>query len=316
MPGAALESLTAEFEIEVHPHDSPLPPAQLIEACREVEGLLVAGARITPEVIASATKLRAVSNAGVGYDNIDVAGCTARRIPVTNAAGVLEETTADLAFALLLAAARRIVEADQYLRAGRWAQWQWGLLHGADIHHKTLGLYGFGHIGQAMARRGLGFSMRILYNTRHRVSEEIERELHACYVDRQTLLRESDFLSLHVPLTPETRHAVGAQEFGLMKSTAFLINTARGKVVDEEALVAALKAAKIAGAGLDVFEGEPKVHPELVAMPNVVLAPHIGSATAETRFKMAKIAAENLAAMLKGSRPKNVVNPEVYENRK
>ena len=267
---------------------------------------------MTEEVLQQAPKLRVVSNTGVGYDNIDVAACTRRRIPVTNTPGVLTETTADLAMALLLAVARRMVEGDRFVRDGQWREWKWDLLHGVDVHGKTLGLLGFGRIGQAMARRGRGFSMRILYHARHRVAESMERELEARYVDRDTLLGESDFLSLHLPLTPETRHVIGAKEFALIKPTAFLINTARGAVVDEEALAEALKAHRIAGAGLDVFEREPWVHPALLEMKNVVLMPHVGSATAETRLKMAMLAAENLLAALDGRRPPNVVNPEIY----
>lgn len=314
LPAAVLGLLSARCDLSFHPEDAPLAPAQLAEHCREVEGLLVVGARVTEEVLSHAPKLRVVSNTGVGFDNIDVAACTRRRIPVTNTPGVLTDTTADLAFALLMAVARRVVEGDRFVREGRWRNWEWGLLHGADIHHKTLGLYGLGRIGQAMARRGRGFSMRILYHARRRVAEAVERELEAQYVDRDTLLRESDFLSLHVPLTQESHHAIGVQELSLMKPTAFLINTARGPIVDEHALASALESRKIAGAGLDVFEKEPQLHPALLKMPNVVLAPHVGSATGETRFKMAKLAAENLLAALDGKRPPNVVNPEIYDH--
>ncbi len=297
-----------------HPEDAALKPEQLAERCRDVEGVVVSGTRLTEEVLNQASKLRVVANAGVGYDNIDVGACTRRGIAVTNTPGVLTDTTADLAFTLLLAVARRVVEGDRLVREDRWQRWEWGMLHGADIHHKTLGLYGLGRIGQAMARRGRGFSMRILYHARRRVPEAIERELAAQYVDGDTLLRESDFLSLHVPLTEETRHLVRAPELALMKPTAFLINTARGVVVDEEALVQALQAGKIAGAGLDVFEREPQVHPALLKMNNVVLMPHVGSATAETRLKMAMLAAENLLEALAGRRPPNLVNPEVYSD--
>jgi glyoxylate reductase len=312
LPRAALEGLTANYDVEIRPQDAPLTPEQLAVACRDVEGLLVAGVRVTEEVLQQAEKLRAVSNAGVGYDNIDVAGCTARKIPVTNTAGVLEETTADLAFALLLGAARRIVEGHRYIKEDRWHRWQWGLLQGADVHHKTLGVYGFGRIGQAMARRGHGFSMRVLYYQRHRAPEDVQSESQARYVDRETLLREADFLSLHVPLTTETLHAIGANELAQMKPTAFVVNTSRGKVLDEGALVEALEQHRLAGAGLDVFEREPHIHPGLEGMSNVVLAPHIGSATVETRFRMAKLAAENLADLMEGRRPANVVNPEVF----
>lgn len=307
-----LDLLAARCDLEVHNADAPMKASELAEACRDVEGLLVVGARVSEEVLSQAPKLRVVANAGVGYDNIDVEACTRRSIAVTNTPGVLTDTTADLTFALLMAAARRIVEGDRFVREGRWQRWEWGYFWGADIYAKTLGLYGFGRIGQAVARRARGFSMRTLYHSRRRVAEAIERELDARYVDKQTLLGESDFLSLHLPLTRETEHAIGAAELALMKPTAFLINTARGKVVDEDALVAALKEKKIAGAGLDVFEHEPRVPPALIELPNVVLAPHLGSATAETRLKMAMLAAENLLAALEGRRPPNVVNPEVY----
>jgi glyoxylate reductase len=311
LPPAAIEYIAARCEITVHGTDAPLEPARLAEACRDAEGLAACGVRVTEEVLAAAPRLRVVANVGVGYDNIDVAACTRRGIRATNTPDVLTDATADFAFALLMAVARRVVEADRYVREGRWQRWQWGLLWGADVHGKTLGIWGFGRIGQAMARRGRGFDMRVLYHSRHRAPEGLEREIGAQYVDRERLLRESDFLSLHVPLTTEARGMLRAPELALMKPSAFLINTARGKVVEEEALVKALKGGKIAGAGLDVFEGEPRVHAELLALPNVVLAPHIGSATGETRLKMALLAAENLLAALDGKRPPNLVNPEV-----
>jgi len=312
LPQEALNLLATHCEVQVHPADSALKPAQVGGACREVEGLLAVGVRVNQEVLSQAGKLRVVANCGVGYDSIDVAACTRRKIVVTNTPGVLTDTTADLAFALLLAVARRVVEADRFVREGRWQRWEFAMMWGADIHHKTLGIYGLGRIGQAMARRGRGFDMQILYHSRRRADGAIEHELGAHYVDRETILRESDFLSLHTPLTPETHHLIGAREFSLMKPSAFLINTARGKAVDEEALVAALKSRRIAGAGLDVFEHEPHLHPELPKLVNVVLLPHVGSATAETRLGMAMLAAENLLAALEGRRPPNVVNPEVY----
>jgi len=311
LPAPVLELLAAHCEVRLHREDNPIPIEQLAEACREVEGLVVCGQRVPEAVLIEAPALRVVSNVGVGYDNVDVAACTRRSILVTNTAGVLEETTADLSFCLLLAVARRIVEGDEYVRQGRWKQWEWGLLWGADVYGKTLGIYGFGRIGQAVARRGGGFSMRILYQSRHRASEAVETELGAQYVDRETLLRESDYLSIHVPLTAETRHLIKAEDFRRMRPTAFLINAARGPVVDEEALVAALQDRAIAGAGLDVFEAEPRVHPGLLGLPNVVLMPHVGSATGETRLRMAMLAADNLLAALRGKRPPNLVNPEV-----
>jgi glyoxylate reductase len=311
LPLAAIEHIATRCDVTVHPVDSPLQAGQLAEACRDADGLVASGARVNEEVLAGAPRLRVVANVGVGYDNIDVAACTRRRIAVTNTPEVLTDTTADLAFALLMAVARRVVEADRYVRDGHWHRWQWTLLWGGDVYGKTLGVWGFGRIGQAMARRGRGFSMQVLYHSRRRAAEALESELGARFVERETLLRESDFLSLHVPLTPETHHLIGASELALMKPTAYLINTSRGKVVEEEALVQALGEKKIAGAGLDVFEHEPHVHPELITLPNVVLAPHVGSATRETRLKMAMLAAENLLAALDGRRPPNLVNPEV-----
>ena len=313
VPSGVLDLLAAHGDLHFRAEDTPIALPEMAEACREAEGVLVCGAHLPREVLQQAPRLRAVSNVGVGYDNIDVPACTERHIPVTNTSGALEETTAELALALLVAAARRVVEGDRYVREGRWRQWEWKLLWGADVHHRTLGIYGFGRIGQTLARYGRGLSMSILYHSRRRVAESIERELEARYVDREILLRESDFLSLHVPLTPETHHLIKAEDLSLMKPTAFLINTARGKVVDEDALVAALRAGKIAGAGLDVFEHEPQVNPALLSMPHVVLMPHVGSATASTRFNMAKLGAENLLALLEGRRPANVVNPEVYD---
>ncbi len=312
LPAPALELLSSACEVRSHQEDTSMPVSQLAVECREAEGILVNSTRVSEEVLLAAPGLRAISNCGVGYDNIDVAVCNRRRIPITNTAGSLEETTADMAFTLLLAAARRAIEADRYVREGRWERWQFGLMHGLDVHHKTLGLIGFGGIGQPMARRGRGFSMRILYHARHRAAESVERELGAGHTDLESLLRQSDFISLHVPLTAETRHIIDGKAFSLMKNTAVLVNTARGPVVDEQALVDALSTRKIAGAGLDVFEKEPQVHADLTRMDNVVLAPHIGSATGETRLRMATLAVRNLLAMLAGERPRTVVNPEVY----
>jgi lactate dehydrogenase-like 2-hydroxyacid dehydrogenase len=283
-----------------------------VEACREVEGLVASGALVSAEVVEQAPHLRVVSTVGVGYDNIDVAACTRRRILVTNTPGVVTEATADLSFALLMAVARRMVEADRYVREGHWLYWTWGCMWGTDLMGKTLGILGFGRIGQAVARRASGFSMRILYHSIDRPTPKREKELGAQYVDRETLLREADFLSVHVPLAPDTRHLISATELALMKPTAFFINTSRGKVVEEAALVEALQSKRIAGAGLDVFEFEPQIHPALLAMPNVVVTPHMGTATGETRLAMAMMTAENLLVALAGQRPPNLVNPEVW----
>jgi glyoxylate reductase len=312
LPRAAIERIATQCEVTVNPEDVRLPPAQLAAACREVNGLVASGAAVSAELLELAPHLRVVSNVGVGYDNIDVAACTRRRILVTNTPGVLTEATADVSFALLMAVARRIVEADRYVREGHWQSWTWEFMWGTDLAGKTLGVLGFGRIGQAVARRARGFSMRILYYSVDRPTPAQEKELGAQFVDRDTLLREADFLSIHVPLAPETNHLIGSPELALMKPTAFLINTSRGKVVEEAALIEALQSKRIAGAGLDVFEFEPKVHPALLALPNVVVTPHIGSATRETRMAMAMLAAENLLAALAGQRPPNLVNSEIW----
>jgi len=296
----------------MNPEDILLPVAQVVEACREVEGIVASGTPVSPEVVEEAPHLRVVANVGVGYDKIDVAACTRRHILVTNTPGVVTGATADLSFALLLAVARRLVEADRYVREGHRRHWSWGCMWGTDLEGKTLGILGFGRIGQAVARRASGFSMRILYYSVDRPTPEREQELGAHYVDRETLLREADFLSIHVPLAPDTNRLIGAAEFALMKPTAFLINTSRGKVVEETALVDALQSKRIAGAGLDVFEFEPQIHPALLAMPNVVVTPHMGTATRETRLAMALMGADNLLAALAGQRPPNLVNPEVW----
>jgi len=266
---------------------------------------------IDSEVLASALHLKVVANVAVGYDNIDVAAASARRIVVTNTPEVLTETTADFAWALLMAAARRVVEADQYVRAGKFLQWELMLFLGGDIHGKTLGILGFGRIGRAVGRRARGFNMRVLYHDAVRADAATEQELGATFVDKTTLLRESDFVTLHTPLLPETRHLIDTADLKLMKQTAYLVNASRGPVVNEAALVQALREGWIAGAGLDVYVEEPKVHPGLLSLPNVVLAPHIASASVETRLKMATLAVENCLAVLEGKSPLTPVNPEV-----
>jgi glyoxylate reductase len=266
---------------------------------------------LTAAVIAAAPHLKVISQIAVGHDNIDVAAATARRIVVTNTPGVLTEATADLTFALLLAVARRLPSAEQFLRAGKWQRWDVDLLCGADVHGRTLGLVGFGRIGQAVARRARGFGMRILFASRSDANAAVAQELGAMQVPLDALLKQSDFVSLHVPLRDETRHLIGVEQLCQMKRSAFLINTARGPVVDEAALVAALEEGLIAGAGLDVFEHEPKVHPGLLALPNVVLLPHVGSAVTSVRSLMCALAAKDCAAVLTGERPTHPVNPQV-----
>jgi glyoxylate reductase len=267
--------------------------------------------KVNDELLDRAPKLRIAATVSVGYDNIDVAACTRRKIVATHTPGVLDDTTADFAFALLMTVARRVVEGDAWMRAGTWPGWDLDQLCGGDVWGKTLGIIGFGRIGRAMAKRSQGFSMRVLYTDARRVAPEIERELHAEYVELERLLGESDFVSVHVPLLPETRRLINATTLAKMKPTAYLINTSRGPVVDEAALAAALDAKKLAGAALDVYEAEPKAHPQLVGRKDVVLTPHIASASVETRTKMAVMAVENVIALFKGRRPANALNAEV-----
>ena len=300
LPEEALRIVREIAEVEVWPEEMPPPREMLLQKVAGVDGLLcLLTDRIDAALLDAASRLRVVSQMAVGYDNIDVAACTARGIPVGNTPGVLTETTADLAFALLLATARRIVEAEAFTRSGRWQTWSPMLLTGQEVHHATLGIVGMGRIGYEMARRGRGFEMPILYAGSPNTAAE--RDFDARRVDLDTLLAESDFVSLHTPLTPETRHFIGAAQLARMKPTAILINTARGPVVDQVALVTAREAGQIAGAGLDVFEIEPlPLDDPLLRLNNVVLLPHIGSASIATRTKMAVLASENLVAGLQG----------------
>jgi lactate dehydrogenase-like 2-hydroxyacid dehydrogenase len=252
----------------------------------------------------------------VGYDNIDVPAATKKGILVTNTPDVLTDTTADFAWALLMAAARRVVEGHHFVHSGQWSKWLIDLLVGQDVHHRTIGIFGMGRIGQAMARRAAGFSMRILYHDAFRAPESVEKQLGLTFVDKEQLLREADFVSLHVPLNADTRKLIGTRELKMMKSTAVLVNTARGPVVDEAALAQALQDKVIASAGLDVFENEPKVNPLLLKLDNVVLAPHIASASVDTRRRMSMMAAENAVAALEGKRPANLLNEEAFQSSK
>jgi glyoxylate reductase len=297
----------------VFPEDRLISRRELLLNVRGVEALLpILTETIDAEVMdAAGPSLRIIANYAVGYNNVDVAAATARGIPVTNTPGVLTETTADLAWLLLMSAARRAGEGERFLRAGRWESWAPMLLLGTDVHGKTLGIYGMGRIGRAMARRARAFDMRVIYHDTQRLTTEDEQNLGVAYTDMPGLLAESDFISIHAPLTPETRHAFDADAFRAMKPAAILVNTARGPIVDEAALAAALQSGEIAAAGLDVYEDEPAVHPGLAACENAVLLPHLGSATLETRTRMAQIAADNIIARLRGERPPNCVNPEV-----
>jgi glyoxylate reductase len=290
--------------VDYNDTDEPLAKADLIRRLQGKDGLIChIISTIDDEVLGASKSLKVVANVAVGYNNIDVGAANRRGIVVTNTPDVLTETTADFAFTLLMAAARRVVEADQYARSGQWKAWKWDLLLGSDIHGKTLGVVGFGRIGRAMARRGLGFGMRVLYYDTVRADAATEGELNATATDLDTLLRESDFVSLHTLLSPETRHLINERTLRLMKKSAILVNAARGPVVDEAALAKALAERWITAAGLDVFEEEPKIHPGLLALNNVTLAPHIASGSVETRIAMATLAVRNCLAVLDGQPP-------------
>jgi glyoxylate reductase len=301
LPAEAVQLIPRDFSVDLNDSDQPLPKPELIRRLRGKDALIChIISTIDEEVLAAAPTLKVISNVAVGFNNIDVAAARRRGIVVTNTPDVLTETTADFAWALLMAAARRVVEADAFARSGQWTRWQWDLLWGHDVHGKTLGIIGFGRIGRAVARRALGFGMRVLYHDAVRADAAAERELRASYADRDTLLRESDFVSLHTLYIPETRHLIDERALHLMKKTAILVNAARGPIVDEAALVKALTEGWIAGAGLDVFEEEPKIHPGLLPLKNLVVAPHIASASGETRLAMATLAVRNCLAVLEG----------------
>ncbi len=308
IPEAGLRLLEG-FDVKVL-HERPPGRDELIEAVRGVVGILsTATEKIDGEVMdAAGDGLKVIANMAVGYDNIDVRAARERGVVVTNTPGVLDETTADVAFMLMLAAARRLGEGERLLRAGKWEWWGPKQLRGIDVWGKKLGILGMGRIGRAVARRARGFGMEILYHNRSR-NQDAERELGARYLGLDDLLAESDFISIHTPLTDETRHLIGAEELERMKPQAVLVNTSRGPVVDEGSLADALEHGRIFAAGLDVYEEEPRVHPKLLELENVVLAPHIGSASMETRDRMATLAAENLRAVLRGEQPKTPVEP-------
>ncbi|MHB9073970.1 MAG: 2-hydroxyacid dehydrogenase [Desulfobaccales bacterium] len=309
MPEEVLALIRLEHQVESYAADPPLDRQKLLESVADIEGLLCTITdRIDPELLACAKALKVIANFGVGFEHIDLAAATQRGIPVTNTPGVLTDTTADLAFALILATARRVVEGDRRVREGKFQYWAPLLFLGQEVSGKTLGIIGMGRIGQAVARRAAGFGMKIVYHNRTRLAPAQEQELQALAAPLETLLREADFVSLHVPLTPQTRHLIGPEALALMKPSAYLINTARGPVVDETALVAALRGGQIRGAGLDVYENEPELTPGLAELENVVLLPHVGSATVETRTRMAMMAAENLLAALRGAPPPNCLN--------
>jgi glyoxylate reductase len=318
LPPAVMELLRKSFDLTVSPHNAPMPREELLKTLPGHEGLLpMLVDKIDAELLdAGAGSLRMVANYAVGFNNIDLDAATSRGIAVSNTPEVLTDSTADLALALMLAVARRMVEADVLTRPGRFPGWGPMFMLGADVHHKTLGIIGLGRIGRATARRAQGFDMKVLYNQRTRLDPQKEQELGVEYRGLDELLAESDFVSPHVPLTPETNRMIGQRELNLMKSTAFLVNTARGDIIDEAALVKALENGVIAGAGLDVYENEPELHPGLLKLKNVVLIPHLGSATLDTRTNMGLVAAGNLRALLlHGKVPPNCLNPQVLDQK-
>lgn len=317
---SVLDRLREHFDVEGNDTDEPWDAAELTRRLQGKQGIFATGERIDVALLDACPQLRAVCNMAVGYNNVDVDACTARGIVVTNTPDVLTETTADFGFALMMATARRMTEGERYLRSGAWTKWSHDLLTGSDVHGATLGVLGMGRIGQAIARRGaLGFGMKVIYHNRSRLDTAIEADLGARYVDKPTLLRESDHLVLVLPYSAASHHAIGEAELALMKPSATLTNIARGGIVDDAALAAALRSGQIAAAGLDVFEGEPRVRPALLGLPNVVLTPHIASATVATRLAMANLAADNLIAALgcgpDAGQPPTPVNPGVLPGR-
>lgn len=311
----AIARLREHFEVEVNEDDSVWPQAELIRRLQGMQGVYITGSeKIDATLLDACPALRAVCSMAVGYNNIDVPACTARGVLVSNAPDVLTETTADFGFALMMATARRISESEHFLRRGEWHKWSYDMFAGADVHGSTLGILGMGRIGQAIARRGhLGFGMPVIYHNRSRLAPELEAPLGARWVEKDALLQQADHLVIVVPYSPASHHAIAARELALMKPSATLTNIARGGVVDDAALAEALAARRIAAAGLDVFEGEPQVHPGLLALPNVVLTPHIASASIPTRRAMSHLAVDNLIATLLGGRPPSALNPEVLD---
>ena len=305
-----IAKLQQYFDVTSNPNDESWSKAQLIEKLQGCYGIFTTGSeRIDAELLVQCPDLKICANMAVGYNNFDVPAMTAAGVLATNAPDVLTETTADFGFALLMATARRVTESEHYLRAGRWTKWSYDMFAGSDIHGSTLGIIGMGRIGQGIARRGAhGFGMTVIYHNRSRLSAELEARCKASYVSKEELLKTADHVMLVVPYSAESHHTIGAAELALMKPSATLVNIARGGIVDDAALATALREKRIAAAGLDVFEGEPKVHPDLLTVPNVVLTPHIASATLPTRLAMANLAADNLIAVLTGKAPLTPLN--------
>jgi gluconate 2-dehydrogenase len=305
--------LEQHFEVEHNQADADWSRRELVARLQGKAGAFTTGAeRIDAELLAACPDLKICANMAVGFNNFDIAAMTARKVLGTNTPDVLTETTADFGFALMMATARRMAEGEHFLRAGKWTKWSYDMMAGAEVHGSTLGILGMGRIGQGIARRGAhGFGMNVIYHNRSRLAPELEAACKARYVDKEELLKTADHLVLVLPYSPASHHAIGAAELAQMKPTATLVNIARGGIVDDAALAQALRDKRIAAAGLDVFEGEPKVHPDLLTVPNVVLTPHIASATVPTRMAMANLAADNLIGFLVHGKPLTPLNPEV-----
>jgi glyoxylate reductase len=303
--------LAEAAEVIPYPEGGPLDEASIRQAADGCVGIVSQLMDPIRDTVLSTPGLKCVSNVAVGFDNIDIPAATARKVMVTNTPGVLDDATSDFAFTLLMATARRVVEADNFTRSGHFRGWAIDMMLGQDVFGATLGIVGIGRIGRGVAHRAKGFNMRVLYYDPMPLPREAEEQLGATRVDLNRLIAESDFISVHVPLTQETHHLLSTSQFNAMKRNAILVNTSRGPVIDEAALVEALNGRKLAGVGLDVYEREPAVHPGLLQMPNVVLAPHIASATVRTRSEMSAMAARNMATAVRGGRPPNLVNPEV-----
>lgn len=312
----ALQLLQEHADVDYNNSDDRLDTAELLRRARGATAIMTPTTQRFPaELLEQLNGVRLIANIGVGFDNVDVAAASQLGILVSNTPEVLTETTADFAFALLLATARRVVEASRYLAEGRWKRGSIDFLAGHDVHHRTLGIFGLGRIGAAVARRGKGFSMKILYHDAIRAAKTLENELDATFTSKEDLLRQSDFISLHVPLSENTQKLIGEPELRQMKNTAILINTSRGAVIDEQALIKAVQEHWIAGAGLDVFEREPQVNPVLLKLDNVVATPHIASSSEDTRREMCLLAARNIISVLEGNRPETLVNPAVWMQR-
>ena len=309
-----IERLRAIATVDYNDQIAALTPAELTQRLADVDGALVTGSeKIDQNTLSQADRLKVVSNIAVGFNNFDIAALTQKKVMATNTPEVLTDTTADMGFLLMMAAARRLSESEHWLRAGQWKDWSLGGMMGMDVHHATIGIMGMGRIGQAIAKRALAFGMTVIYYNRRQLSPEIEQQYQARYVSKEELLKTADHVVLVMPYSPESHHLIGAKELALMKPTATIVNIARGGIIDEEALIHALKTQSIFSAGLDVYDGEPNINPQLLELSNVVLTPHIGSASKKTRTAMMNLAIDNLIAGLKNERPPNLINTELWQ---